>query len=251
MNPIASPSVSCHLVLSLVLITFLLYQKYIHNHIHNHIQNYILTVSKTEEIIKRKLLFDADGMGDDRRINLMMKTFFQWMGSREGLDRDLNLQRLFIMLSDAELAMKKSAAVRGMNRRELANYETIKEQLDTRINESKAEIVAVKTELTKAKHTQRNRVEYEQVVAKIDQYPSRAESKAKLEAIMNEITELEGRKEAILKRLDERRDQFSALINSVQELNQSLTEEDGDDRVEEGPVEVVPREDRSSGSDSE
>lgn len=208
-------------------------------------------MSNTEEIIKRKLLFDADGMGDDRRINLMMKTFFQWMGSGEGVDRDLNLQRLFIMLSDAELAMKKSAAVREMNRRELSNYERMKEDLDRQISDSKAEIVAVKSELSRAKHTQRNRVEYEEIVGKIDQYPSREESKGRLESIMGELTELEGRKEAILKRLDERRDQFVALIKTVQELNQSLTEEDGDDRLEEGPLEVLPREDRSSGSDSE
>lgn len=192
----------------------------------------------TEDIIKRKLLFDADGMGDDRRINLMMKTFFQWMTATSGPDRDLNLQRLFIMLNDAELAMKKSTAVREMNIKEFSNYENLKEQLDSQINQSRDEIIAVKSELVNAKHTQRNRVEYEQVAAKIDQYPTRSDSKAKLEAILTEITELESKKESIIKKLDERKNQFTELIKVVQQINTSLAEDESEEGPVEGPLEV-------------
>ena len=39
--------------------------------------------SSTDDIIKRKLLIDGDGLGDDRRINIMLKTFFKWCSTNE------------------------------------------------------------------------------------------------------------------------------------------------------------------------
>lgn len=168
----------------------------------------------------------------------MLKTFFQWMSGEPGPERDINLQRLYIMLNDAEYALKKSTRIREMNIQEYANYEKIKEQLNDQILKSREEILAVKTELVKAKHTQRNRVEYEQIAAKIDQYPTRSESAAKLESIAKEKAELEVRKEAILKKLDERRNQFSELIKMVRSINTSLEEDEAEEVTAEGPIEV-------------
>ena len=37
----------------------------------------------SDKIIKRKLLIDGDGLGDDRRINIMLKTFLKWCSSNE------------------------------------------------------------------------------------------------------------------------------------------------------------------------
>lgn len=32
----------------------------------------------SDEVMKRKLLIDGDGIGDDRRINLSLKAFVKW-----------------------------------------------------------------------------------------------------------------------------------------------------------------------------
>lgn len=36
-----------------------------------------------EEIIRRRLLFDGEGTGDERRINVLLKTFLKFCSSNE------------------------------------------------------------------------------------------------------------------------------------------------------------------------
>lgn len=36
-----------------------------------------------EEVIKRRLLIDGDGTGDDRRLNVLIKTFIKWVNSSD------------------------------------------------------------------------------------------------------------------------------------------------------------------------
>lgn len=38
-------------------------------------------IPSSDDIIKRKLLIDGDGLGDDRRINVAMKHFFRWFST--------------------------------------------------------------------------------------------------------------------------------------------------------------------------
>ncbi len=35
----------------------------------------------TDEVIRKRLLIDGDGAGDDRRINVLMKSFTKWCHS--------------------------------------------------------------------------------------------------------------------------------------------------------------------------
>lgn len=35
-----------------------------------------------EDIIKKRLLIDGDGTGDDRRLNMLLKQFLKWMYSK-------------------------------------------------------------------------------------------------------------------------------------------------------------------------
>lgn len=36
-----------------------------------------------EDVIKRRLLIDADGTGDDRRLNVLMKSFIIWCNTSD------------------------------------------------------------------------------------------------------------------------------------------------------------------------
>lgn len=38
-------------------------------------------VFSTDEVIRKRLLIDGDGAGDDRRINLLVKSFIKWCNS--------------------------------------------------------------------------------------------------------------------------------------------------------------------------
>ena len=39
-----------------------------------------------EEIIRRRLLFDGEGTGDERRLNVLLKTFLSWCNSNDTPD---------------------------------------------------------------------------------------------------------------------------------------------------------------------
>lgn len=39
--------------------------------------------SQTETVIKRRLLIDGDGTGDDRRLNVLLKSFIKWSNTKD------------------------------------------------------------------------------------------------------------------------------------------------------------------------
>jgi hypothetical protein len=41
-----------------------------------------------EQIIRRRLQIDGEGVGDDRKINLLLKTFCRWTNSTEDESQD-------------------------------------------------------------------------------------------------------------------------------------------------------------------
>lgn len=41
---------------------------------------------KAEDVIKRRLLIDGDGTGDDRKLNTLLKTFIKWCNNAENLE---------------------------------------------------------------------------------------------------------------------------------------------------------------------
>ena len=41
-----------------------------------------------DEIIRKRLLIDGEGAGDDRRITALLKTFLKWCNSMEGEETD-------------------------------------------------------------------------------------------------------------------------------------------------------------------
>ena len=38
----------------------------------------VVTFSIAEDVIRRRLLIDGDGTGDDRRLNVLLKSFIKW-----------------------------------------------------------------------------------------------------------------------------------------------------------------------------
>jgi THO complex subunit 7 len=48
--------------------------------------NYHHVLYFVEEIIRRKLLFDGEGTGDERRLNTLLKSFLTWSNSRDSVE---------------------------------------------------------------------------------------------------------------------------------------------------------------------
>ena len=156
----------------------------------------------------------------------------------DGDERDSIYERLFILMTDADLAMQKSKNTFVMNQEELDNYQKLTRDLDEKINQSKNEIQKVKDQLVQAKASRKNRMEYENTVIKIEIYPSREQSIEKLHKIKTELKELEEKKIEIMKKLEQRKKQFEQLVKTAQEINQSLGDDDREDiSLEDEPME--------------
>ncbi|XP_008487137.1 THO complex subunit 7 homolog [Diaphorina citri] len=63
-----------------------------------------------EEVIRRRLLIDGDGTGDDRRLNLLLKSILKYCNSPDDTpeEKQVNVDRMLLQLTQCEHAFEKS-----------------------------------------------------------------------------------------------------------------------------------------------
>lgn len=141
-----------------------------------------------EEVIRRRLLIDGDGTGDDRRINMLLKSFIKWINSSD-VDNTLH-ERMLSQLAQCEFAQKKSRLVSNMSREELDSYEKLSKEIEIQIEEAKEDIEKTKIELQEAKRVRKNRIEYDVLAKVINEQPDRLETDIKLGTLQQELATL-------------------------------------------------------------
>ncbi|XP_017730512.1 PREDICTED: THO complex subunit 7 homolog [Rhinopithecus bieti] len=159
-----------------------------------------------DEVIRKRLLIDGDGAGDDRRINLLVKSFIKWCNSGSQEEGYSQYQRMLSTLSQCEFSMGKTLLVYDMNLREMENYEKIYK-----------EIVS----------------EYDALAKVIQHHPDRHETLKELEALGKELEHLSHIKESVEDKLELRRKQFHVLLSTIHELQQTLENDEKLSEVEE------------------
>ncbi|KAK0093084.1 hypothetical protein PV326_014348 [Microctonus aethiopoides] len=177
-----------------------------------------------EEVIRRRLLIDGDGTGDDRRINVLLKSFIKWANTPD-VDNTLH-ERMLSQLAQCEYAQKKSKLVSIMSQDELNNYEVLSKQIEVEIEEAKKDIEKTKAELQEAKQIRKNRMEYDVLAKIINEQPDRKETNIKLTTLEQELGFLKEKSEQLEQKLEMRRKQFHVLISSIHSLQATLDESD-------------------------
>ncbi|KAH0956431.1 hypothetical protein HN011_000028 [Eciton burchellii] len=175
-----------------------------------------------EEVIRRRLLIDGDGIGDDRRINMLLKSFIKWINNSD-VDNTLH-ERMLSQLAQCEFAQKKSRLVSNMSREELENYEKLSKEIEIQIEEAKEDIENTKAELQDAKRVRKNRIEYDVLAKVINEQPDRLETDIKLTTLRQELGSLKEKSEQLEHKLEMRRKQFHVLISSIHSLQEMLDE---------------------------
>ncbi|XP_076167874.1 THO complex subunit 7 [Ptiloglossa arizonensis] len=175
-----------------------------------------------EEVIRRRLLIDGDGTGDDRRINMLLKSFIKWINSPD-LDNTLH-ERMLSQLAQCEFAQRKSRLVSNMSQEELKSYEQLSKEIEIQIEEAKRNIEKTKTELQDAKRVRKNRIEYDVLAKVINEQPDRVETNLKLATLREELDKLKEKSEQLEHKLEMRRKQFHVLISSIHSLQGMLNE---------------------------
>lgn len=189
-----------------------------------------------EEIIRRKLLIDGDGMGDDRRLNMLLRVFLKWCMTNDDTEEEQAIiyERMVMTLEQCEFAISKSQQVLRMNQAEMNNYEQLYREIEVGIADAQKKIVEYKQELQKAKSIRKNKQEYDALAKVIATQPDRRATLSKLESLETEIRGLHKAQQALDSRLEQRRRQFHVLLSSVYELQQLLKDEENVDSESQG-----------------
>lgn len=129
-------------------------------------------------------------------------------------------------LAQCEFTVRKSAFCRKMMEDELKNYKCISKAIDGGIEHAKVQITQSKENLVIAKKIRKNRMEYDVLAKVISQQPDRKETMAKLKSLKKELDTLKESRTKLIQKLESRRNDFTVLMRSIQELQKKL---DGDD----------------------
>ncbi|XP_075039467.1 THO complex subunit 7 isoform X2 [Mixophyes fleayi] len=175
-----------------------------------------------DEVIRKRLLIDGDGAGDDRRINLLVKGFVKWCNSGSQEDGYAQYQRMLSTLSQCSFSMGKTLLVHDMNLREMENYEKIYNDIESSIAAAHEKIAECKKQILQAKRIRKNRQEYDALAKVIQHHPDRHETLKQLEALDKELKQLSHTKESVEDKLELRRKQFHVLLSTIHELQQTL-----------------------------
>uniref|UniRef100_A0AAQ4PIW4 THO complex 7 n=1 Tax=Gasterosteus aculeatus aculeatus TaxID=481459 RepID=A0AAQ4PIW4_GASAC len=221
-----------------------------------------------DEVIRKRLLIDGDGAGDDRRINVLLKSFTKWCNSPGTPDegsvkgslqttclhfvpknliqvlfvtvfRFTQYQRMMGILAQCEFSMGKTLMVYDMNLREMENYEKIYTNIEQNITSAHDKIAECKKEIQRAKRIRKNRQEYDALAKVIQQHPDRHETLKQLEALDKELQQLSHIKENVDAKLELRKKQFHVLLSTIQELQQTLENDeksDNDENIQGSPA---------------
>uniref|UniRef100_A0A8C6QS85 THO complex subunit 7 homolog n=1 Tax=Nannospalax galili TaxID=1026970 RepID=A0A8C6QS85_NANGA len=168
------------------------------------------------------LLINGDGTGDDRRINLLVKSFIKWCNSGS------QYQHMLSTLSLCEFSM-----VYDMNLQEMENYEKIYKEIECSIAGAHEKIAECKKQILQAKRIWKNRQEYDAVAKVIQHHPDRHETLKELEALGKELAHLSHIKESVEAKLELRQKQFHVLLSTIHELQQTLENDEKLSEVED------------------
>ncbi|CRK91811.1 CLUMA_CG005436, isoform A [Clunio marinus] len=177
-----------------------------------------MSIIDDEQIIKRRLQIDGEGVGDDRKINLLLKTYTKWCTTPSSVDNNDAHDRILTQLSQCEFSVLKSDISEHMMDEEMKNYKKISDNIAERIEQIRDQIEQSKDLLEKAKEIRRNKLEYLSLARLINQEPERVEVVAKYQELQEELLT---QNEHFLKAsqvLENRRKDFAAFMFLTKEL---------------------------------
>ncbi|KAF5277422.1 hypothetical protein FQA39_LY06235 [Lamprigera yunnana] len=186
-----------------------------------------------EEVIRRRLLIDGDGTGDDRRLNVLLKNLIKWANYSEAssTEHQLLYDRMLVQISQCELAVKRSQLLSRNSQNQLQNYQKLQKKLEKQISDVKNTIEISKQNLAQAKVLKQNRMMYDLLACSIKQQPARKDTDKRLADLKAELNSLRDQKRSLEQKLEIRRKQFHVLVSSANQLRSMLEDVVDDDSI--------------------
>lgn len=176
------------------------------------------------------MLIDGDGTGDDRRLNVLIKSILKWSSTVEEspAEKHLTLDKMLAQLCQCEFALKRSLLLSATNAKQLDKYQLLQTKLEEKIKEVKVLIEESKNNLSQAKVLKQNRMMYDLMAQSIEKHPARKETNKCLENLKAELHELHEEQKLLEQRLDLKRKQFFVLVSSANSLRTMLEDSNED-----------------------
>lgn len=171
-------------------------------------------------------MIDGDGTGDDRRLNVLLKSYIKWCTTQDTPENNqASHDRILAQLAQCEFAMTKSDYASEMMKEEFKNYERISQTIENSIVLAKKQIEQSKENLILAKKIRKNRMEYDVLAKVINQQPDRKKTVDQLEKLKKELNTLEDKRRSLQRKLEIRRKDFTVLMRSIHELQGKLNDD--------------------------
>jgi len=180
-----------------------------------------------DEVIKRRLLIDGDGVGDDRRIVGLTKSFISWCNADETPEEcAVSHKRLLSQLSQVEYTARRTHHNIVTNEKAKKMYSDLGKEVKEGIEVTRKEIGEAKELLVEATKHRKHSLEFDALAKLIESKPDRVETQEKVHELEQEIGVLEKRKECLDSRLEGRKKQMFIIATAVDQVEEVLKEHD-------------------------
>ncbi|KAK3194562.1 hypothetical protein Dsin_025872 [Dipteronia sinensis] len=192
--------------------------------------NYAFGPHEDDLIIKHRLLTRTTTTRGEPPLKKLQKKFTSFVLEIEKGDDNYNdcakLSKAFLQeLSTFEIPLLKSKAVIDANVREKENFNELKEEINRQISLAQADIEDLKKQLEESKIERQHKEECEAIRKLIGQQPPRSETQKIITDLEKEIAALEAENTAGSRLLELRKKQFALLLHVVDELQNTIEEE--------------------------
>ncbi|CAH1121576.1 unnamed protein product [Ceutorhynchus assimilis] len=183
-----------------------------------------------EDIIRRRLMFDGDGTGEDRRLNDFLKNISKWLRTDHKTEEDglIMFDSITAQLEFVKHSRRLAHLRRRQINKELQMYANLYDAMQSRINERKDEIETQKISLKNSKIIKHNQMQYSMLTKSMNQETPRTESLKYLDCLHSDIKDIEAQKEEVEEGLNDRRKLFKVLSLAANNLQELLSKEETD-----------------------
>jgi len=183
-----------------------------------------MTSTVDEEIIRKRLLLDGEGAGDDRKLTMILKSFLKWCNNPE--PDNASYQKILYLLDQAEYQIKKLELVAKANHAQQQKYAQIEQEIESEMEKANKTIADSKLELEEAKKHKSNQMEYDALARIINKNKDRKTTQDQIDEVQGQTDALLKENQALDKKLSDRRRELHVLLQSIHGIESKLKQEE-------------------------
>jgi len=184
----------------------------------------------SDDVIKRRLLIDGDGAGDDRRILSLMKTYVQFCVSKDDdpVHRMMAHRRLISHIHNVGMSLQRTQEMIKVNENTHNMFDDLGTSLRVEVEETKGHVSDYKRLLEEATKNRKHAMEYDALAKLILSQPDRKLTETKKKQLTKELQELKKREWKLNNELSGRCHNMTILTNSIEKLKRLIEGDSGE-----------------------